>query len=150
MDAAGLEEFGGSSKAARMLSGSTGTTASTYGSLLNGSSRSTMSSNTSHGSANLGMGATLKSQHGKLATLDEGDESTRYNTHVPSVSLVTPHTSSGPSNSLPPLPHPPMDVIIVISIPPPHAAPSTASFKNRVVKISLDFVIAVRWAPGIG
>lgn len=131
-----LEEFGGSSKAARMLSGSTGTTASTFDSLLNGSVRSTMSSNTSHGSANLG---TLKSsQQRKLSTLDEDEESTRYATPIP---LVTPHTSTGPSNSLPPLPHPPMDIILVISVPPPHATLSTANLKNRVIKTSLDFVI---------
>jgi Pleckstrin homology domain len=141
IDDAGLEEFGGSRKAARMLSGSTGTTSSTYDSLLQSSSRSTMSSNTSHGSAHLGMGGTLRSNHSKLATLDEGDESARYNTPVPSISLVTPHTSSGPSNSLAPLLHPPMDIIVVISVPPPHATLSTATLKNRVIKTSLDFVI---------
>jgi hypothetical protein len=129
-----LEEFGGSNKAARMLSGSTGT-ASTLDSLLGGSHRSTMSSNTSHNSTNL---SALKAQHNKLATLDEDGQTTRYHTPVP---LVTPHTSAGPSNSLAPLPHPPIDIILVISVPPPHATPSTASLKKRLIKTSLDFVI---------
>ena len=50
--------------------------------------------------------------------------------------------SAGPFNSLAPLPHPPLDLILVISLPPIHPSPSTAALKFRVIKASLDFVIA--------
>ncbi|KAJ3491646.1 hypothetical protein NLI96_g560 [Meripilus lineatus] len=179
-----LEEFGGSAKAMRMLSGSTGTTVSTVDSLLHSSSRSTLSSNTSHGSASsnhnhnhnnnynnysnsstpraLGGGGggafanqqqtPQQSTYGgaggypqKLAPMVEEDEdamtmlSSRYGGSTP---LVTPHLSSGPSNSLAPLPHPPMDLIVVVSVPGPNATPSTAALKLRVIKTSLDFIVA--------
>ncbi|KZT25233.1 hypothetical protein NEOLEDRAFT_1156416 [Neolentinus lepideus HHB14362 ss-1] len=132
-----LEEFGGSAKAARMLSGSTtATTVSSVDSLLAGSaSRSTMSSSTSHGSRGPAAGAL---QH-KLSTLEEADdEASRYDPHS---NLVTPHLSSGPSNSLTPLPHPPLDLILVISLPSANAVPATAQLKIRVIKNTLDFVI---------
>ncbi|KAI0769144.1 Pleckstrin homology domain-containing protein [Trametes elegans] len=132
-----LEEFGGSQKAMRMLSGSTtGTTVSTADSLLNESSRSTVSSNTSYGSASLGPRAGL---HQKLSTLEEDDELSRYGSPAP---LVAPHMSTGPSNSLTPLPHPPLDLILVVSVPGPHATPSTAALKLRVIRTSLDFILA--------
>ncbi|KAI0630706.1 Pleckstrin homology domain-containing protein [Trametes polyzona] len=132
-----LEEFGGSQKAMRMLSGSTtGTTVSTADSLLNESSRSTVSSNTSYGSASLGPRAGL---HQKLSTLDEDDELSRYGSPAP---LVAPHMSAGPSNSLTPLPHPPLDLILVVSVPGPNSTPSTAALKVRVIKTSLDFILA--------
>ncbi|KAF8906308.1 Pleckstrin homology domain-containing protein [Gymnopilus junonius] len=132
-----MEEFGGSAKAMRMLSGSTQTTISTVDSLLNGngSSRSTMSSSTSHGS----MMARQQNSSNKLATLGEDDELSAYDSPT---NLVTPHTSSGPSNSLTPLPHPSMDLILVISLPPPTALPSTAQLKIRVIKATLDFIVA--------
>ncbi|THG97216.1 hypothetical protein EW026_g4736 [Hermanssonia centrifuga] len=133
-----LEEFGGSQKAMRMLSGSTGsTTVSTVDSILQSSARSTMSSNTSHGSGSMRMG--LQNQHNKLSTLDEDEEMSRYSSPQP---LVTPHMSAGPSNSLRPLPHPALDLILVISIPPPNATPSTAALKLRLVRTSLDFIVA--------
>ena len=131
-----MEEFGGSSKAMRMLSGSTQTTVSTVDSLLNGSSRSTTSSSTSHGS----MAQRHQMTHSnKLTPLGEDDELSNYESPT---MLVTPYTSSGPSNSLTPLPHPPMDLIIVISIPPPTAVPSTAQLKVRVIRTTLDFILA--------
>ncbi|KDR80747.1 hypothetical protein GALMADRAFT_61340 [Galerina marginata CBS 339.88] len=131
-----MEEFGGSAKAMRMLSGSTQTTVSTVDSLLNGngSSRSTMSSSTSHGSM-----MARQQNSNKLATLGEDDELSAYDSPT---NLVTPHTSSGPSNSLMPLPHPSMDLILVISLPPPTALPSTAQLKVRVIKATLDFLVA--------
>lgn len=147
-DGPGLEEFGGSSKAMRMLSGGTTTTVSTAESSLlgNGSSRNTMSSSTSHGSGGYprqGMG-----QH-KLSGIGEDDEiMSAYSPGSPNMggphtsNLVTPYMSSGPSNSLSPLPHPPIDLILVISIPPPSAAPSTAQLKVRVIKGMMDFVLA--------
>ncbi|TBU30504.1 Pleckstrin homology domain-containing protein [Dichomitus squalens] len=129
------DEYGGNQKAMRMLSGSTtGTTVSTADSLLNGSARSTVSSNTSYGSASLGPRPGL---HQKLSTLEEDDELSRYSSPQP---LVAPHMSSGPSNSLAPLAHPPMDLILVISVPGPTSTPSTAALKIRVIKTSLDFI----------
>ena len=141
-DSTALEEFGGSGKAARMLSGSTGTTSySNEDSLLSGpSSRSTTSSG-SHGSIG-GFDRTLKAQYAqqhRLATLEEDDEPSRYSTPMP-IPLVTPHLPGGPSNS--PLSHPALDLVLVISIPPPHVAASVANLKYRVIKASLDFVIA--------
>lgn len=140
-----LEEFGGSQKAMRMLSGSTtGTTVSTTDSLLlNGSARSTVSSHTSYGSngpppVSRAPGMPHQMQH-KLSTLDEGSEFSRYGSPTP---LVAPHMSAGPSNSLQPLPHPPLDLILVISVPSPSATPSTAALKVRVIRASLDFIIA--------
>ncbi|KAF8159440.1 Pleckstrin homology domain-containing protein [Crassisporium funariophilum] len=130
-----MEEFGGNAKAMRMLSGSTQTTVSTVDSLLNNSTRSTMSSSTSH---NSGM-ASRHHMSNKLAPLGEDDELSQYDSPT---NLVTPHTSSGPSNSLTPLPHPSMDLILVISLPPPTALPSTAQLKIRVIKATLDFLAA--------
>ena len=132
-----MEEFGGSAKAMRMLSGSTATSASTAdSSLLHSSGRSTLSSYTSHGSViNHGFHSNAT---GKLTPLQE-DETT---SHFSSGPLYAPHMSAGPSNSLAPLPHPPMDLILVISLPPIHSSPSTAALKFRVIKASLDFVIA--------
>ncbi|KDQ51049.1 hypothetical protein JAAARDRAFT_164092 [Jaapia argillacea MUCL 33604] len=131
-----LEEFGGSAKAARMLSGGTTATTSTNDSLLSGSGRSTMSSSTSQGS----MAMARHGMHNKLGTLEEDDDDGgRYDSHS---NLVTPHLSSGPSNSLTPLPHPSMDLCLVISIPAPNSMPSTATLKVRVIKNTLDFLIA--------
>ena len=143
-DTAVLEEFGGSSKAARVLSGSTGTTSySNDDSLLSGPSSRSTTSSASHGSIG-GIDRTLKahySQQHRLETLEEGDsEPSRYSTPIP-VPLVTPHLSGGPSNSTP-LIHPPLDLILVISVPPPHITASAANLKHRVIKTSLDFIIA--------
>jgi hypothetical protein len=134
-----MEEFGGSAKAARMLSGSTGTSGSTVDSLLQSSSRSTMSSSTSHGSVTVSRHNGHVNGGQKLSTLGEDDEMMDYES---STGLVTPYTSSGPSNSLNPLPHPPLDLILVISLPPASAVASTAALKVRVIKTSLDFVLA--------
>ena len=144
-DAAALEEFGGGGgKAARMLSGSTGTTSySNEDSLLSGPSSRSTTSSTSHSSLGA-LDRTLKAQYAqqhRLATLEEDDEPSRYSTPIP-VPLVTPHLPGGPSNSLTPLNHPPLDLILVISIPPPHVTVSVANLKYRVIKSSLDFVIA--------
>ena len=131
-----IEEFGGSAKAMRMLSGSTQTTVSSVDSLLS-PTRSTMSSSTSQ-SHHSGIGQRHYSSN-KLAPLGEDEELSAYES---STNLVTPHTSSGPSNSLSPLPHPALDLILVISLPPPTALPSTAQLKVRVIKATLDFLVA--------
>ncbi|KAG5221131.1 Pleckstriny domain-containing protein [Salix suchowensis] len=132
----------------RELGSGSGTSVSTVDSLLNGSSRSTMSSSTSNasmggnGNGN-GGGITREGSRGqlqhKLSTLGEDDELSNYDSPT---GLVTPYMSSGPSNSLTPLPHPPMDLILVISLPPPTSVPSTAQLKIRVIKATLDFMLA--------
>ena len=157
-----LEEFGGSAKAARMLSGSTGTTTASAStgtggadSLLNGgSSRSTMSSSTSHGSHGMrGSGSGSGSGYAgaaKLAPLEEDEMSGSGSLgmgmggmgYASSAGLYTPHMSAGPSNSLTPLPHPPLDLILVVSLPAPNALQSTAALKLRVIRASLDFILA--------
>ena len=143
-DTTALEEFGGGGKAARMLSGSTGTTSySNEDSLLSGPSSRSTTSSPSHSSVGA-LDRTLKAQYTqqhRLATLEEGDEPSRYSTPIP-VPLVTPHLPGGPSKSLTPLSHPPLDLILVISIPPSHVTVSAANLKYRVIKTSLDFVIA--------
>ena len=132
-----MEEFGGSAKAMRMLSGSTGTSTSTApSSLLHSSGRSTLSSYTSQGSSVINPG--FHNATGKLTPLQEDETLSHYS----SGPLYAPHMSAGPSNSLAPLPHPPLDLILVISIPPINSLPSTAALKLRVIKASLDFVIA--------
>ena len=133
-----MEEFGGSAKAMRMLSGSTATSSSTAeSSLLHSSGRSTLSSYTSLGGSVINHGF-HSSATGKLTPLQEDETPSHYS----SGPLYAPHMSAGPSNSLAPLPHPPLDLILVISIPPIHSSPSTAALKLRVIKASLDFVIA--------
>ncbi|KAH9956291.1 Pleckstrin homology domain-containing protein [Russula dissimulans] len=132
-----MEEFGGSAKAMRMLSGSTGTSASTAeSSLLHSSGRSTLSSYTSHGSV-IHHGH-YGSAGGKLTPLQEDE----MPSHYASGPLYAPHMSAGPSNSLAPLPHTPLDLILVISVPSVYSLPSTTTLKHRVIKTSLDFVIA--------
>jgi len=130
-----MEEFGGNSKAMRMLSGSTATTVSSAADSLlhNGSSRS---SSTSHGS--MPQQRPHPHMQQKLSTLGEADEMSSYDSPT---GLVTPYTSAGPSNSLTPLPHPSMDLILVISLPPASAVPSTAQLKLRVIKTTLDFIL---------
>ncbi|KAH8116465.1 Pleckstrin homology domain-containing protein [Phellopilus nigrolimitatus] len=144
-----VEEFGNgtgnASKAMRMLSGSTATTSSSmdHDSLLNGNG-SIRSSSTSHGSMGQVAGRMAIHSHNKLSPLGEDDE--LYSATSPYGSsptgLVTPHLSSGPSNSLTPISHPPLDLIVAVSIPPPTATPSTAALKNRVIKNTLDFVLS--------
>ncbi len=75
---------------------------------------------------------------GKLTPLQEDETPSNYS----SGPLYAPHMSTGPSNSLTPLPHPPLDLILVISLPTAHALPSTAALKLRVIKASLDFILA--------
>lgn len=144
-----VDEFGNgqaNAKAMRMLSGSTTTTSSSMDrdSLLNGNA-SIRSSSTSHGSMmGPSMGSRMAMQQHKLTPLGEDEE--LYSATSPydqsPTGLVTPHLSTGPSNSLTPIVHPPIDLILVISLPPPTATPSTAALKNRVIKHTLDFVLA--------
>ncbi|KAL4078609.1 Pleckstrin homology domain-containing protein [Scleroderma yunnanense] len=132
-DHADIEEFGGSAKAARMLSGSTGSTSTSAADSLQGFSRSTTSSSTSQGSV-------PKVPQNRLQAL--GEESALVNYDVHTTGLVTPYVSSGPSNSLAPLQHPALDLMLIVSLPPPNAPRSTAALKVRVIKTSLDFILA--------
>ncbi|KAG8736379.1 hypothetical protein FRC11_002674, partial [Ceratobasidium sp. 423] len=118
-----LVEFGGASQGAgkgtRARSAATTTSSVGPDSLLQSGQRSTLSSTAS---SSVGYGVYSKSPEPYLH--------------------VAPHVSSGPSNALPPLPHPPMDLIAVISLPPPSANPSTAQLKHRVIRNALDFLVA--------
>ncbi|KAG8871992.1 hypothetical protein FRB97_008116 [Tulasnella sp. 331] len=68
-----------------------------------------------------------------------------YSSHMMLTSPITPvvpHASgAAPSNSLAPMPHTAMDLILVLSLPPPSSHPSTAALKFRVMKTTLDFVL---------
>ncbi|KAH7318853.1 Pleckstrin homology domain-containing protein [Rhizoctonia solani] len=117
-----LVEFGGASqggKGTRARSAATTTSSVGPDSLLQSGQRSTLSSTVS---SNAGYGTYSKSPEPYLH--------------------VAPHVSSGPSNALPPLPHAPIDLIAVISLPPPSANPSTAQLKHRVIRNALDFLVA--------
>ncbi|KZV66290.1 hypothetical protein PENSPDRAFT_689085 [Peniophora sp. CONT] len=157
-----IEEFGApsGSKAARVLSGGTmssGQSDAGRDSLLQGqgSSRSTQSSYTANTNMSAHFGRNGHTQ--KLAPLDEDVVSVRSDLHQqqhhnqqsynmgyqpPQQPLYAPHMSAGPSNSLTPLAHPPLDLLLIISLPNVHASPSTASLKLRVIKATLDFVLA--------
>ncbi|KAI0026489.1 Pleckstrin homology domain-containing protein [Vararia minispora EC-137] len=144
-----MEEFGGSAKAARMLSGSTGTTASSdRDSLLHPSNRSTQSSYTSHHGSLAARGTGASHGAPKLAPLDEdeppapGPSTAAYVAPPPAPPLYAPHMSAGPSNGLTPLPHPPLDLLLILALPTAAALPATAALKLRVIKASLDFVLA--------
>ena len=76
---------------------------------------------------------------GKLTPLQE-DETPPSN--YSSGHLYAPRMLAGPSNSLAPLPHTPLDLILVISVPPAHSLPRIAALKLRIIKTSFDFVIA--------
>lgn len=140
---ADTDEFGvppttAGNRVQRILSGSTGSdvTSQSDSLLAQGSSRSTMSSSTSHGSR-LAQGVDSKSS---LTQQQQQHDDYTEHTHTPA--LVSPHLSAGPSNSLPALPHTPLDLILVVSLPPPNAIQSTAALKHRVIKAALDFTIA--------
>ncbi|KAG8792913.1 hypothetical protein FRC12_004499 [Ceratobasidium sp. 428] len=132
-----LVEFGGpgasgvtgGNKAARVRSAAT--TASSLGadSILHSGQRSTVSSSSS---AYPGGGYSTKSP-------EMPHQQPHYLGPSPHVS---PHVSLGPSNTLPPLPHAPMDLIAVVSLPPPSAHASTAQLKLRVIRTTLDFLVA--------
>lgn len=82
---------------------------------------------------------------GQRSTLSSTASSTGYPGYSKSPEPylhVAPHVSSGPSNALPPLPHAPIDLIAVISLPPPSANLSTAQLKHRVIRNALDFLVA--------
>ncbi|EJD34907.1 hypothetical protein AURDEDRAFT_117524 [Auricularia subglabra TFB-10046 SS5] len=112
------------SKAARMLSGSSND--STPDSLMGSARSMSLSSATSagmHGAFHGGMGGAIP------------EESALEMEHAPVPA------AGNPSNALGPLPHAPLDLILVISLPPAHVRAS-AELKLRVVRSSLDFVIA--------
>ena len=154
---ADLDEFGGvgqpmpkgvSAKAQRMLSGSTGTTSNSDSSsvgpdsLIGAGTRSPASSSTSPGMPpSNGYGAGGYQGGSRLAKIPSEEQLGHYRS-VTENRTVTPHVATGRSNSLTPLVHTPLDLILVISVPPPTAVPATAALKVRVIKTTLDFVLA--------
>ncbi|KAF8315450.1 hypothetical protein DL93DRAFT_2079249 [Clavulina sp. PMI_390] len=138
-----MEEFGISGKAARILSvGSAGGETQASGSsritsqdsIIASSQRSTMSSTTSNSNSRAGM-----SSNGPMSNASTAN-TTMY--HQPPPPTVTPRSANGASNSLTPVAHTPLDLICVISVPPPSVHVPTASLKTRVIKTTLEFVIA--------
>lgn len=128
-----------SGKAARMLSGSTSnsdggssTSLSQVDSLGMGMGRSAASSATSGGQDPYG------GYGGGGYGAGGGGESR----------TITPHVASSASNSLQPLVHPALDLILVIAVPPGPGSPvasvhtgATAQLKVRVIRNTLDFVL---------
>jgi hypothetical protein len=159
---------GVSAKAARMLSGSTSnsdggssTSLSQVDSL--GIGRSAASSATSGGQAGYGGGpGGYNAKFGKIPSEEQlsytanamGNMSLGglgYSAAGPESRMIAPHVSSSASNSLQPLSHPPLDLILVISVPPSPGSPvinntaslspATAQLKVRVIRNTLDFVL---------
>lgn len=143
-----LDEFGGRLAGDRnTIASHTNTqTGTTTDSLLNGSAgsvRSTQSSSTSYGGSfgsrhNHGNAYGAKS----LGTLGEDDERNGTESYDDRDHITPSLSTAGPSNTLPPLPHAPLDLILILSIPPPASSPSTAALKIKVIKSSLDFVLS--------
>ena len=131
----GMEEFGGDTKVARMFSVGSGDTVSSrltsHDSVFGSSQRSTMSSSTT----------TSSRQNGRSKpTSDVDSHNPSY--HHPPLPTVVPHYSASTSNFLSPVQHTALDLICVISLPPPTANPSTASLKIRVIKNTFEFVLS--------
>ena len=147
-----LDEFGGlnqpmpkgvSAKAQRMLSGSTGTTSNSDSSSAGQDwlgTRSPASTSTSPGTHPSTVYAGGYQGGNRLAKIPSEEQMAQYT--LTENRTVTPHVATGRSNSLTPLPHTPLDLILVVSVPPPSAAPATAALKVRVIKTTLDFVLA--------
>ncbi|KAG8742764.1 hypothetical protein FRC10_000931 [Ceratobasidium sp. 414] len=127
-----LVEFGssagrpGPNKGTRARSAAT--TASSLGteSILNSGPRSTVSSSSS----------------GPAYAYAKSPELPQQQHYLGPSPHVSPHVSAGPSNTLPPLPHAPIDLIAVVSLPAPNAHASTAQLKLRVIRTTLDFLVA--------
>ncbi|OBZ66918.1 hypothetical protein A0H81_13173 [Grifola frondosa] len=81
--------------------------------------------------------------HGISSVLDPQDTKPLGTSleYVQKYLVVALHMSLGPSNSLTSLPHPLLDLILVILVPAPNATPSTAALKVRVIRASFDFII---------
>jgi hypothetical protein len=147
-----------SAKAARMLSGGTsgseGALSSQADSIANGyGGRNTaMSSATgagyggNYGSGNQGYNHTLN----RIPSEDQMQYATSMGMGAMESRTITPHVATSASNSLQPLLHPALDLILVISVPPAsinspaystHLSPATAQLKVRVIKNTLDFVL---------
>lgn len=120
------------SKAARVLSGGAGSSSESAGDSLMGSIRSmSLSSATSagmHGAFHGGMGGAIPEE----SSLDMEHVHAHSHVSVP---------AGAPSNALDPLPHAPLDLILVLALPPAHMRAS-AELKLRVMRSTLDFVIA--------
>jgi hypothetical protein len=120
-----------------MLSGETASSGGTSQSRAhNSSSRSFASSATSL------PGPRGSQPHARkpLSPLSEDKELRQYD---PAGGSVTLHVGAGgPSNALPTVPHAPLDLIRVVSVPSTHAASALAALKLRMLRNALDFVLA--------
>ena len=160
-------------KAARMLSGST---SNSDGGSSNSASQADFAvvRSTAVPLGNAGFGAHQNSRLGKVASEEHlsyaansimamsmgygggagmGGMGMGVGVGTPDVRTITPHVASSASNSLPPISHPPLDLILVISVPPapgspvafsglsPAPSPATAQLKVRVIRDTLDFVL---------
>ncbi|KZT55808.1 hypothetical protein CALCODRAFT_436594 [Calocera cornea HHB12733] len=121
----------------------------TEDSLLHSSQRSTMSS--------VVTGASPGAQYARAPNghmrLQKAPSSSSLQ-HSPSFNSLASPMSAGsapnvptgqPSNNLAPLPHPGVDLVVIVSLPTPHAwqfAAGSASLKLSVVRTTLDFILA--------
>lgn len=150
-----MEEFGISGRTARVLSvGSADTSNSSritsHDSIIGSSHRSTVSSNTTNSRAGMSKYASStynsdREQQGHRPSLTGQSDSPSAGGslyHQPPPPTVTARSANGASNSLTPVSHTALDLICVISVPPPSAHVSTASLKTRVIKTSLEFIMA--------
>lgn len=149
-----MEEFGIGTKAARVLSiGSADTSNSSrvtsHDSIIGSSHRSTMSSTTTNsrvGTSKYAPSTVNSDRENQMQRPPPGaqNESSTGGPlyHQPPPPTVTARSANGASNALTPVSHTPLDLICVISVPPPSAHISTASLKTRVIKTSLEFVMA--------
>jgi len=134
------------SKAQRILSGASSTDSAPDS--LMGSGRSTaLSSATSANPSGFhgGMGGAIPEEtsvdlevhsHNGYAHSSHSQGRSEYG------STPVPVPAGPPSNALEPLPHAPLDLILVISLPGPGNRGGSAELKLRVVRSSLDFVVA--------
>lgn len=149
-----MEEFGINSKAARILSIGSGETSgsssriTSHDSMVGSSHRSTMSSTTTNSRAGMSKYAASgisdreqQMHHQQQAPPPQNNGAGNAIYHQTPPSTVNARSANGASNSLTPVLHTPLDLICVISVPPPSAHVSTASLKTRVIKTSLEFII---------
>jgi hypothetical protein len=155
-------------KAARMLSGASGITSGvsssgrTEGSERANGARSSVTSTSSYGGGGAGYNPPAAKYGGGMRMIEEDSGYGENAAHSPATPyspgshngsfphsgpsphthLVAPHVTNGPSNNLPALQHSPLDILLILSVPPPSAPRSTAGLKIRVLKTTLDFVLA--------
>jgi hypothetical protein len=131
-----MEEFGISTKAAR-------------DSIIGSSYRSTVSSSTTNSRVGTSKYAPSTANSDREQQIHRPPSGAQNESstggplyHQPPPPTVTARSANNASNALTPVSHTPLDLICVISVPPPSAHVSTASLKTRVIKTSLEFIMA--------